>query len=109
MIKIILIAVLAFCGAYGWRQRRVSYTVGAGLPIVCAVGAVLVIRPELSTQIAQYLGVGRGSDLVLYLWMAVSLLLLANIHFRLRSQNAMITLLAREIAIQQAEAKDADM
>ena len=109
MIKIILIAVLAFCGVYGWRQRRVSYTVGAGLPIICAMGAVLVIKPELSTQVAQYLGVGRGSDLVLYLWMAVSLLLLANIHFRLRSQNAMITQLAREIAIQEAEAKDAEV
>jgi len=108
MIKIILIAVLAFCGAYGWRQRRLSFLVGAGLPLICTLGAVLVLRPELSTQIARYLGVGRGVDLVLYLWMAVSLLLLANIHFRLRSQNATITLLAREIAIQEAEAQDSD-
>ena len=106
MIKVILIAVLAFCGAYGWRQRRVSFLVGAGLPIICLAGAILVLRPELSTQTARYMGVGRGVDLVLYLWMAVSLLLLANIHFRMRSQNAMITLLTREIAVLEAEAKD---
>ncbi len=108
MIKIVLICVLIFCGVYGWRQRRVSFLVGVGLPIVCIAGVILVIRPEYSTQLAHFLGVGRGADLILYLWMAVSLLLLANIHFRLRSQLAMITLLTRELAIQEAEAEQAD-
>ena len=103
MIKIILISALVFCAVYGWRQRRTSFLVGAGLPIVCAGGAILVLRPQLSNDVARFLGVGRGADLVLYVWIVVSLLLLANIHFRLRSQKAMITHLTRDIAIQQAE------
>jgi len=107
MIKIVLIAVLAFCAVYGWRQRRLSFIVGVGLPIVCIIGAMLVLRPQLSNDVARLVGVGRGADLALYIWIVVSLLLLANIHFRLRSQKAMITHLTREIAIHEAEKRNA--
>jgi hypothetical protein len=77
--------------------------VGAGLPIVCAAGSILVLKPQISNDVARFLGVGRGADLALYVWIVVSLLLLANIHFRLRSQKAMITHLTREIAIHEAD------
>lgn len=108
MIKIVLIAMLAFCAAYGWRQRPTSVLVGTGLPVVCLVGIILVLRPQLSNDVARFLGVGRGADLILYLWMAVSLLLLANIHFRLRLQHAMITHLTRELALQDAESRNSE-
>jgi hypothetical protein len=81
--------------------------VGAGLPIVCAAGSILVLKPQISNDVARFLGVGRGADLALYVWIVVSLLLLANIHFRLRSQKAMITHLTREIAIHEADKNNA--
>lgn len=103
MIKLVLVAALSFCAIYGWRQRRLSLFVGILLPFVCLAGVLLVLRPELSTEAANFLGVGRGVDLILYLWVAVSLLLLANIHFRLRAQHAMISVLTREVAILEAD------
>lgn len=108
MIKLPLIALLIFCALYGWRQRSLSPIVGFLTPLSCAVGVALVIRPDWSSEAARMLGVGRGADLILYVWTAISILVLANIHFRLRAQHAMITLLARELALQGARrpAKD---
>lgn len=49
------------------------------------------------------LGVGRGADLVLYIWTAASILVLANVHFRLRTLQAKVTILTRELAILDAQ------
>jgi hypothetical protein len=102
MIKFPLIALLLFCALYGWRQRSLSPLVGFLTPLTCMIGVALVIRPDWSSDAARFLGVGRGADLVLYIWTAISVLVLANIHFRLRTQHTMITLLTREIAILEA-------
>lgn len=105
MIKLLLVLLLGFCGTYGWLQRKISFAVGAGLPLVCALGILLVLQPDLSNRAARAMGVGRGVDLILYLWVVVTLLLLANVHFRLRSQRAMITTLTRDLALLEAEVR----
>ena len=103
MIKIPLIGLLLFCAFYGWRQRRISPLLGALIPLSSVIGVALVIQPNWSSDLARFLGVGRGADLILYVWTVISLLVLANLHFRLRTYQAMITILTREIAIMQAE------
>jgi hypothetical protein len=108
MIKLPLLALLLFCALYGWRQRSLSPVVGFLTPLTCMIGIALVIRPDWSSAAARLLGVGRGVDLVLYIWTVISILVLANIHFRLRAQQATITVLTRELAILAARqpAKD---
>jgi hypothetical protein len=102
MIKIPLILALAFFAFYGWRQRRVSPAIGFAMPLVSLLGIALVLRPQWAQLAAHMLGIGRGADLVLYLWTVVSLLLLANLHFRMRAQSATMTTLTRELAILEA-------
>jgi hypothetical protein len=102
VIKIPLIALLLFCAIYGWRQRSLSPAIGYLTPLTCALGIALVIRPDWSSDAARFLGVGRGADLILYVWTAISILVLANIHFRLRTFQAKMTTLTREIAILEA-------
>jgi small membrane protein len=106
MIKIPLILGLAFFAFYGWRQRRISPAIGYAMPLVSLLGIALVIRPEWAQAAAGLLGIGRGADLVLYVWTVVSLLLLANLHFRLRGQSTIITTLTRELAILEARQRD---
>jgi hypothetical protein len=105
MIKLPLIALLFVCALYGWRQRSLSPLVGFLTPLTCMAGISLVLRPDWSSEVARLLGVGRGADLILYIWTAVSILVLANVHFRLRAQHAMITTLTREIAVLEARRK----
>jgi hypothetical protein len=99
VIKIPLIALLLFCALYGWRQRKLSPVVGFAIPLACLLGTALVIEPDWSSRVARLLGVGRGADLILYVWTAISILVLANVHFRLRTYQAQITALTREIAL----------
>ena len=106
MIRIPLIALLLFCAFYGWRQRKLSPIVAYLTPLVCVLGIALVIRPDWSSQAAKLVGVGRGADLILYLWTAISILLLANTHFRMRILRADITVLAREVALLEARRPD---
>jgi hypothetical protein len=108
MIKLLLCLLLAACGAYGWRERRMSPIVGYATPFLSLVGIVLVLYPQVSSRFAALLGVGRGADLIFYLWTVLSALLIANVHFRLRYQKAVLTTLARELALLRAEKATTD-
>jgi len=103
MIKLLLCLLLAGCGAYGWRERRMSPLVGYVTPLLSLAGILLVLNPQVSSAIAKSLGVGRGADLVFYLWTVLSALLIANIHFRLRYQKELLTTLARDLALLSAQ------
>ena len=106
MIKIPLILALAFFAFYGWRQRRMSPAIGFAMPLVSLFGMALVLQPYWAQRAADLMGIGRGADLVLYLWTVASLLLLANLHFRMRAQSAVITTLTRELAILEARQRN---
>ena len=44
-----------------------------------------------------------GVDLIIYVWVVISLLIVLNLHLKLRAQMELITALAREIAIVKAQ------
>ena len=102
MIRIPLIALPLFYSLYGWRQPSLSPVLGFATLLACAIGLALVIRAGWSSKAANFVGVGRGADLVLHAWAAISILVLANVHFRLRALQAKITALIREIAWHEA-------
>lgn len=106
MIKIPLILTLVFFAFYGWRQRTISPAIGFTMPLVSLLGIALVLQPNWAQSAADLLGIGRGADLILYMWTVVSLLLLANLHFRMRTQSALITTLTRELALLEARQRD---
>jgi hypothetical protein len=58
--------------------------------------------PEHSTQLAELVGIGRG----VYVWVCISLVVLLNLHLKLRTQTELITTLARKIAITDAQSRN---
>jgi hypothetical protein len=68
--------------------------------LVCAVaGIVLVIDPQFSSQVANLLGIGRGADLLFYLFIIVSLFYAVATRSRLRRMEHQITQLVRQNAL----------
>ena len=67
-------------------------------------GLYFVWFPSHATILAELAGIGRGVDLILYVWVVISLLIVLNLHLKLRAQMELITALAREIAIVKAQA-----
>ena len=99
IIKILLLAGIGVCFAYFYLGRIRSLFLRTMIYLMLAASAVLVIAPELATALANALGVGRGADLVIYIWMLVSFAMIANLHVKARETNRALSAIVREIAI----------
>lgn len=71
--------------------------------------AVVVWQPDLSTQVANRLGVGRGSDLVLYFSAAALFYLVFRLTVRQEKLDKQITRLVREIALNNPKKSQGDL
>ena len=100
------LVVLAVLLLFAVGQRRHSGPLSYGMMLTAAVGAVLVIFPELSTTIANAVGIGRGADLIFYVFMLIVFAAIANLHLRMRLHAEMTTVLARELALATARQPD---
>ena len=109
MIAQVLLSLL-LCGAlvYAWVEYRRSPVVALFSVAASFVGLYFVWIPSHSTLVAQFVGVGRGADLILYLWVTISLIVLLNLHLKLRTQHELITKLARTIAMTHVTGPAAD-
>jgi hypothetical protein len=84
---------------YAWIEYRRSPVVAVLSSMVALAGLYFVWVPSHSTWLAEFVGIGRGVDLILYTWVGISLLVILNLHLKLRTQLELITVLARKIAL----------
>ena len=98
MISVLLSAFLVMAAVYGYSQLGSSRLVGHGVIALSLIGVVFVTNPGLTTDIANMVGVGRGADLLLYVWIVLTMLLFANMLLQIRSMHDKVTVLAREAA-----------
>jgi hypothetical protein len=101
LIRIVLTLALIAYVAYALYQRRVSRIVSGLSTLACIVGFVLVWNPDLSNDLARIAGVGRGADLLFYVFIAVSGFIGLYLHLRVDGNTHMITELARAVALHQ--------
>ena len=109
MIATILLSAL-LCGilVYAWSEQRRVPLVATCTIIAAAAGLYFVWFPSQANMLAEMVGIGRGADLILYLWVLISLLILFNLHLKPRSRDGAITELAREVALLRTELSGRD-
>jgi small membrane protein len=93
-------AIIGFLSYVFWIR-----TAGTDRLIYAALvfgGVLLVLFPALATRLANLVGIGRGADLVFYLFVIGSLFLSAHLLARLREAERSITRLVRRMAVEQA-------
>jgi hypothetical protein len=106
--QFILTALLLATLFYAWLEYPRSPAVGLLAVLAAWAGLCFVWFPETATRLAAWVGIGRGVDLVIYVWIGISLIVLLNLHLKIRAQMELITMLARTIAIANAtHAQDA--
>lgn len=96
--QVLLIALLAGLALYLFRLRttprdRLLYVVMVG------VGVPLVLFPDASNVAAHSVGVGRGADLVFYLFIMFSLFHFATTASRIRQLERNLASLVRDRAL----------
>jgi hypothetical protein len=95
----LLSILLALVLLHGWTQFRRSPLIAATSIVAGLAGLYLVWAPAHTTAVAAFVGIGRGVDLILYLWVCISLNLLLSLHLKQRLQQETITKLARAMAL----------
>jgi small membrane protein len=101
--KLALTLLLSGIVLYAWVEHRRSPVVGLLSMLAAFAGLYFVWMPAQATMLAEMFGIGRGVDLIIYTWVVISLLVLLNLHLKLRAQMELITSLARALAIAGAQ------
>jgi hypothetical protein len=71
------------------------------LVLFACVAAFSIFFPELLTRVAHLMGIGRGTDLVLYGLVVSFLVFMATTYQRFRHMEAALTKLSRRIALDE--------
>ncbi|HEY3548186.1 MAG TPA: DUF2304 domain-containing protein [Propionicimonas sp.] len=104
-IKVILIVAILVLAAAAMRAPRGARHVALrriGLLVFSLFAITSVLFPDLWNWLARLLGVGRGTDLLLYALVLAFLGYVATSYQRFRGLETQITRLARRIALDEA-------
>lgn len=109
IIKIVIIAVLAAVGillVIPGRTARGQAIQRLVLLIAVVLGILSVIFPDATTTVANFLGIGRGVDLLLYGALVAGIGYVVTTTFRLRRVDRDMTILARKVALLEANLRE---
>lgn len=101
-IQIILIAGVIGLGAVASAVVGARLVYRVALLGLLVLGVFLVSFPDVTTEVARRLGVGRGTDLMLYLAIVAGGFALLLLYARIRRVERKVTLLTRELALREA-------
>lgn len=102
-IQLIISGLLAGILIFTLIQQHIGQFLRFTMFTSISTGLVVTWMPELANSIANHLGVGRGADLLFYLWILVSMLALFTVYLALKKKDEQITDLTRALAIHIAE------
>ena len=105
-IQIVLLTGIAFISLYffiRWKKRVLDILLLAFL-ILAAV--VFVVWPDLTQNLAKFLGVGRGADLVFYISILIFWFVVLKLYSRVRSLEQKLTETIRKNAIKKVEKEE---
>jgi hypothetical protein len=100
VVAVILFSLVLIRGGSNAKHMAVRRI----MVLLFAVAAVLsIFFPGILTRLAGVVGVGRGTDLMLYAFIVSFLVYISTTHQRFRHMEGILTKLSRRIAIDEAE------
>ena len=105
IIKLLLLLALlgalvtAYRTALDSRSSAIRRLLGGSLFLL---GAVTVVHPALLSRVAAFVGVGRGTDLLLYVFVVTSLFVWLGLYRRLHELENKVVMLASDLANAEA-------
>ncbi len=105
-IVLILFAVFAWSRAF-LRMRGKNISIGEFSMWSLIWSAIIIIGlfPDLISRLSELVGIGRGTDLAIYVSIIVLFYLMFRLYVKVDSQSHEVTKLVREIAIKDAKSK----
>jgi len=102
-IQIVLISAVVFIAFYMYLRLRSSLLDAILIFLFFAVAVFFILFPETTTEIAQWLGVKRGINLVFYCITLFFFFLILKLYSRMRRLEDKFTEMIRENSLNKAE------
>ena len=103
IIRILLLAGLSWIGFFVFlRRNKLPFHIMTVF-LLLGVGAVAVVVPDMTSEVAHLVGVGRGADLVTYIAIIAVMFVLLHYYTKFVELQRKLTELTREMAILKAE------
>jgi hypothetical protein len=99
MIQIFLTLLLLGVVALAAVQRTTTRFVQFAVISVIGVGIYFVWAPDQANLVAAAVGVGRGADLLFYLWVVITLALIMFMYLKIQRLARRLTQLTRAVAL----------
>jgi small membrane protein len=99
-IQVLFIAALIFILINYFRRFRSMATDKILISLMLLSGIFFVLYPDLTTIIARYLGIGRGTDLIFYLAILGFGYMILVLYSKIKNLEDQITSLVRKQALE---------
>ncbi len=106
IIKVALVLVVLALLFWFLTNRNASRTrAGVKLALITFVlmAIIVIIFPEMANDIAHFLGVGRGADLILYSLVVAFIFLVLTLYIKSKDEQKRVVKLARQLALLEAK------
>ncbi|PSS42732.1 MULTISPECIES: DUF2304 domain-containing protein [Arthrobacter] len=103
VIAVVIVSLALMRGGSNARHLAIRRLM---LALFACVAVFSIFFPELLTMVARSLGIGRGTDLVLYGLIVSFLVFMATTYQRFRQLESMVTKLSRRIALDETPAPE---
>jgi len=98
-IQLLLITTILLLALVVVRYMRAPRRARLIVLCVLGTGAYLVWQPDHANLVAHLLGVGRGADLLLYLWIILTFSVILLLYLKIVEMNQMLTEVARRLTL----------
>jgi small membrane protein len=98
-IQLILLTGVIFIGLYFLVRLKKRLLDILLLVVLVAAAAIFIVWPNITSMIANKLGVGRGVDLVFYLSILIFWFVVLKLYSRIRKLEQLVTTLIRQDAL----------
>lgn len=99
VIAVIFVSLALMRGGSNSRHLAIRRLL---LVVFAFAAAISIFLPDLLTRVAQFLGIGRGTDLVLYALIFCFFVFMSTTYQRFRQSEFALTRLARRMALDEA-------
>ena len=103
IIRILMLAGLAAIGYLVFLRRNRLPIHIVVVFVILGAGGIAVLFPERTDIIANYMGVGRGVDLITYLFEVAAIFILIHYYTKFVELQRQLTTLTRELASLKAD------
>jgi len=101
IILIVLIAIIILRLFAKYKSREVSMRQLSGWLAIWLLASAVIIRPDLTVRLANLVGVGRGSDLVIYLAIIFLFYTVFRLLLRIENMEKNLTKVVRSEALKE--------